>query len=304
MGTYRPLFLKEGPATACILHGQLLGYAICGGLTTAEGIDRDTYGHTRISGCQVRDQTVDGQGKPDVSGGTTIEQDAAVAAQYGVHVEIHTGANVASPTYLAARLQAFRGASVGGNLGALIGTPHQSNGVPVNHRVWVNEARGGELGKPAEVLVYDSMANGRKASWGTAPTGPQWWSWSTFLAYCFALRPWGDDDHRTLKSLGINGIYAGIYPRTDPLVTLWTGAHRTTPFPDRQVVNAKPGVLVNVRLGPSRAYRVQAHRKAGDIWTAYQYKPRSATVAHGYYGNADGNRWIDENDLIGRGGAT
>lgn len=274
---FRPTFQVEGPATACVLHGQLLGWANCTCLSTAMGIDRATLGDIRLSGCQVRDET------GDYVGGTTIEQNAAVAATHGVKVDIHTGPNVGSPYLLAVSLQAGRGASVAGN------TQPDGRG-NVNHNVWVNEALGGTLGHPASVLVYDPWS-----------TGPTWWTWAKLLAFGAALHPWGEADPRTLKSLGISGLYCGIYPDTEPHFFSKFGGVATNPYPD--VTTGKAGTTDaqrRLRGGPGFEYKPAGPKllPVGGQFTAYQ------TVANAqgrWYGNVDGSLWINGSGLSGLG---
>ena len=191
--TYRPVFQKEGPAGACVLDGQQLGWKICGGLSTAMGIDKSTRGKVRLTGCMVRDEVT----PRDVSGGTTIEQDAHVAALHGVAVEVHTGPRVASMYLVGLSLQSGRGIMLAGNTAPL----GKGN---VNHRVWANECAGGTPGRPTQALVYDPWS-----------AGPAWWSWSQLYNFARALHPYGEADPRTLKSMGVTGVYCGIFPDTE-----------------------------------------------------------------------------------------
>jgi hypothetical protein len=191
--TYRPVFQKEGPAGACVLDGQLLGWKNCTCLSFAMGIDKSTRGKVRITGCMVREEI-----QPrDTSGGTTIEQNAAVADLHGVHVGVHTGSGVASPYLVGLSLQSGHGVSLAGNTYPL----GKGN---VNHNVWVNEVMGGTPGHPTSALVYDPWSN-----------GPQWWSWSKVFSFARALHPYGEKDPRTLSSMGISGVYCGIFPDTE-----------------------------------------------------------------------------------------
>jgi hypothetical protein len=191
--TYRPVFQKEGPAGACVIDGQYLGWKNCTCLSFAMGIDKSTHGKVRITGCMVREEI-----QPrDTSGGTTIEQNAAVADLHGVHVGVHTGSGVASPYLVGLSLQSGHGVSLAGNTYPL----GKGN---VNHNVWLNEAMGGTPGHPTSALVYDPWSN-----------GPQWWSWSKVFSFARALHPYGEKDPRTLSSMGISGVYCGIFPDTE-----------------------------------------------------------------------------------------
>lgn len=292
---YRPAFQPEGPTSACILHGRELGWSICTSLSFAVGIDRATLGRIRISGCQVRDET------GDYIGGTTIEQNAAVALSHGVKVDIHTGPGVASPYQVALALQAGRGVAAAGNLSAVIGTAHQSNGVRVNHNVWLNEVRGGTIGKPDAVFVYDHAANGRHAPWGTSAQGPEWWPWSLALAFFAALRPASTDGGTTGSLLGAGKVYAGIFPDTEPHFWSKFGGVATSPYPD--VTTGKAGstdAQRRLRGGPGFEYKPAGPKllPVGGQFTAYQ------TVANAqghWYGNVDGSLWINGSGLSGLG---
>jgi len=289
----RPVFLVEGPASACIINGHALGFANCGTLSCAMGINKSTLGLRAPSGCRVRRET------GDVRGGTSIEQNAKVAAAfYGVAVEVHTGPNVASPTYLGGQLQAGRGAMVSGNTSALMRTVHRSTTNPVNHSVWVNATRGGRVGHPAEAHVYDPMRNGKYG-----PAGAAWWPWSLLLAFAAALRPWGDGDPR---QLGAGRLYCGIFPDTEPHVHLRFGAVRTKPFPDATVVHVARGTKANVRSGPSRLYPIVERLADGANWTSWQYKAKGGldSGSRGWYGNHNGDWWTHESNLSRKGGAT
>jgi hypothetical protein len=259
------------------------------------GIYKSTMGRVKLSGCQVRRET------GDTFGGTTIEQNAKVAAKHGVVVEVHTGSNVCTPAYLATKVQSGRGATVSGNCSALIGTPFRSNGSAVNHTVWLNETRGGTIGKPDFALVYDPAANGRTAGWGKADQGPSWWPWSLVLKFVASLHPWGDADPRVL---GPNKVYAGIFPDTEPHVHLRFSARRTLPFPDRQVIKVPVGQAANVRSGPAKTFDILTTLRPGDPFIAYQYKPNGGldNGTRGWYGDHDGEHWVHESGLTGIGG--
>ncbi len=191
MSNPRPVFQREGPTNPCILLGQDLSWKNCTTLSAAMGMDKSTFGQTRMTGCQVRKET------NDVTGGTTIPQAAAVCAKHGIAVEVHVGGNVAQFQYFLYQSQNGRGVLLQGNTSA----DGRGN---VNHAVWLNESIGGTPGYPTSSLVYDPWS-----------TGPQWWSSARVKAFSLALRPYGEADSRTLGSLGIIGAYCGIFPDTD-----------------------------------------------------------------------------------------
>jgi hypothetical protein len=269
-------FQIEGPATACIIHGQLLGWDNCTCLSFAMGMDKSSINQVKLTGCDVREQT------NDWAGGTTIEQNAAVAEAHGIHVEIHTGANVASPNYLARSLQAGRGVSLAGNTSVL----GKGN---VNHNVWVNNTWGGVLGTPAFAAVWDP--------WSSGPAG---WAWSKVISFARALHPWGESDPRTLASMGINGVYCGIFPDTEPHVHLYNGAVKSSPFPDSATgrVGSSPTART-IRKGPSNDYAVVGTLAVGATFVSYQYLQVAPRIR--WYGNHDANQWVLSTGLAGAG---
>jgi hypothetical protein len=272
-----PAFQKEGPAGACVLDGQLLGWKACTCLSTAMGIDKSTINRTVISGCQVRSET------GDVIGGTTLEQMYAVAANHGVPTEIHVGANVASLYYLAYQNALGRGFVLQGN------TQPDGRG-NVNHAVWVNDCYGGPPGNPVGFHVYDPWSNGMAG-----------WSYAKLKAFMLALHPWGESDPRTLKSMGVNGGYALVFPDTEPHFHSHYGGKRASPFPDPLVIHSPvPGKRVRVRTRPDRINDadIVGSLPTGTHWTGYQVTsgavPPGATGPNkaDWWGNHDGNRWI------------
>jgi hypothetical protein len=187
--TYRPAFQVEGPATACVLHGQALGWKNCTPLSGGMALDAATGGRTVVSGCQLRDET------GDYYGGVTLPQVAAAIETHGVHVEVHVGAGVCTPGYAATQLRAGRPLILQGN------TLPDGRG-NVNHAVEVNGVSGGTLTVPAYADVGDPWSKGFAA-----------WPWWKVLTFAAALHPWGETDPRTL---GPGKFYAGILPAPPP----------------------------------------------------------------------------------------
>jgi hypothetical protein len=258
------------------------------------GTSRSTLNAKNPTGCGIRIET------GDTSGGTTIPQVAAVVErEFGINVEVRVGSNVASPIYVAAKLYQGHGALVQGNAGALLsaraldGTRLRSTGGYVNHAVWANEGRGWHKDSaghmiPTEVLVYDPAADGRTAGWGKAATSPDWWPWKVFLAFLAALRPWGDNDSRTL---GPGKAYCAIFPDTEPHVHLRFGGRRTSPFPRRMHATGSP---TNVRLEPNNNKPPAKTLPKGAPWDAYQ-ETTGGQLVNGstlWYGDHNGVRWI------------
>jgi len=283
--TQQPRFQKEGPAGACVIDHELLGWKNCTCLSFAMGIDKSTLGKVRLTGCMVRNEIT----PKDTSGGTTIEQNAHVAALHGVQVLVHTGPNVASPTTVALSLQSGRGVDLAGNCSAI----GKGN---VNHNIWLNQTSGGTGGHPDRSYVYDPWSD-----------GPEWWPWSKVMAFAHALHPWGENDPRTLKSMGISGVYCGIFPDTEPHVRLRYGAVRTIPSPDH--LKGKPGsseIARRLRGGPGLKYapiKTNPVLKVGQTFIAYQWVNGDKVDGRiRWYGDETGVYWISAAGITGEGG--
>jgi hypothetical protein len=118
-------------------------------------------------------------------------------------------------------LQSGQGVSLAGNTAPL----GKGN---VNHNVWLNECAGGTVGHPTSALVYDPWS-----------AGPAWWSWTQVYAFARALHPYGEADPRTLKSMGISGVYCGIFPDTEgPIWGAGVPANIRAVDPDGRIVGA------------------------------------------------------------------
>lgn len=299
--------VKQGPATRCVIKGVPLGWVNCTCAAGAHGVSRTSLDKYSPSACDVR------EGTRDWVAGTTISQVAqSVKRQWHIDIDVRTGPDYATPAWVANQLAKGRGVLLQGNTSVLVGTKFQTTGGPVNHAVWVNEVRGGSDGDPEEALVYDSAADGRRASWGKAAEGPQWWPWSLVLRFAAALRPAGDWSPR---KLGGGKMYVGVFPDTEPHAHLHFGAARTTPFPDLCKAFHPKGkrrhvfVRVSPGTGTTPGPRAEAKDgsfvtfKVGETFTAYQ-------VAHGakirgsdvWYGDHDGKWWIHESRLTHEGG--
>lgn len=291
----RPHWQPQGPANRCVIAGHQLGWLNCTPTSTAMGIEKSKLGANRPSGCNVRAAIT----PVDLSGGTTMPQCAEAAGDFGVPVIVRVGANVATPSWLATQLQAGRGAVLQGNTGVLVGSGHRSTGSGVNHAVWLNETRGGTLGHPNEGLVYDPAADGRTASWGKAVQGPQWWPWNLCIAFGRALHPFGEGDPRTLRSMDILGVYAGVFPDTEPHAHLRYGAKQTTPFPDRTRVDVEE-LWAHTTPGYGEDTRIHPRLQRNDLFTAYQRVVKSGEL---WLGSHNGSRWVPASKMRNIGGA-
>jgi len=189
MAVPNPVFLREGTLySPCYLQNEDLSWKNCTCLACAMGMDCVTHGRIRISGCSVRNQT------HDFEGGTSLPQNKDVAALYGIPMEVHTGSAVCSPFYAFYQNQDGRPVIIQGN------TQPDGRG-NVNHAILLLRSQGGEPGSPTEHTILDPWS-----------TGPAQWSTGKLKAFMAALRPYGQDDPRTL---GPGKVYCGIFPDAD-----------------------------------------------------------------------------------------
>lgn len=287
----RPRHQAQGPATSCVINGIPLGWTNCTPDSFAMAVEAESNLQRRATPCEIRRAT------GDTSGGTTLRQNAdAVQKLYGITVSTYTGANVLTTQRVARYARAGHRLVIQGNTSALIGTPHQSTEGGVNHAVMVNEVRGGTLDEPAEALVYDPAADGRKRPYHV-DQGPSWWPWSLVKKFCAHLRPTGETGAR----LGPGKVYAGVFPDSEPHVRLFSGAKRSTPFPDRTRA-AKRRVGVYARPdGKTHLYSVPS----GTLLVGFQYATgTSAWGSPRWMGNDDGTEWVPVGALSHVGGTT
>lgn len=201
-----PVFQPQGPANNCVIHGRELGWLSCTSFGCAMAADAATNGLVQIDGCSLREMT------GDTIGGLMLSQVRGPLLQLGVPTELHVGANVATPAYVARRLAAGRPVALQGNTGALDGTPFKDTDGSINHLTAIIAVRGGTSDVPKEALVYDPAADGRRAGIAQAP---DWWPWPLVLKFAARLHPWGEDDPRLL---GPGKFYCLIFPAPPPIL--------------------------------------------------------------------------------------
>lgn len=291
--------LAEGPSESCIIRGIGLGWTNCTPASVGMGVSKATAHVHNPDACTLRRLT------GDISGGTALtDYDEIVRRYYGVHMEVRTGSNACTPEYAVGQLHGGRGFAVQGNCSALLNTSHRSTATRVNHCVYVNHGRGWHANArgllvPSQVKVYDPAADGRRAGWGKAADGPEWWSWELLLRFASELNPWGDGDPR---ELGPGKFFAALFPSTEPHVHLMHGGQRTLTFPRRMVVNppgADDAKQQNVRRGPSRKYRVVDTLQSGAVFMAYQFTEKGQDLdgSRRWYGDHNGTRWVHSSGL-------
>jgi hypothetical protein len=99
--------------------------------------------------------------------------------------------------------------------------------------------------------------------------------------------------------MGIQGIYVGVFPDTEPHVHLRYGAGRTAPFPDRVRVDraelwshSTPAYGVGNRIHP--------RLERNDLFVAYQRVTKSGIL---WIGSHDGTRWVPGSKVRNIGGS-
>jgi hypothetical protein len=215
---------------------------------------------------------------------------------YGLSVATYTGPNVIPPSRVAHYVRAGRRVVIQGNTSALLGKSQQSTAGGVNHAVMINEVRGGTLDEPKEALVYDPAADGRKRSYHV-DQGPSWWPWSLVKLFCSHLRPTGETGAR----LGPGKVYAGVFPDSEPHVSLRTGAIRTNPFPDRARAARDIGIYSSPSSSSKRLYGI----KNGTLIVGYQRTQGNSSWGSTWWtGNDDGSEWVPSGALKYLGGSS
>lgn len=282
-----PDYQQQGPDANCMILGHALGWSSCTAYSMAMGIDSATNGKSGPSGCSVRRMT----DPLDITDGLTLRQVAKVANDhYGVTFSVFTGAFVVPPSYLARQVRAGRPAVIQGNAAAMVGTKYQSTAGDVNHAAALIAVRGGSLDRPAEGLIYDPAADGRKRSYHI-DQGPTWWPWDMVLKFMAYLRP---DGPAPSPRLGPGKVYCAIGPDTVPRVTLVAGARKASPFPDR-VRARQTSTAIHSRPGGSGT--VTRRVPKGTLLRLYQYAGK-----WGY--NDDGTECVLLRNTTHVGGAT
>lgn len=285
---HRPAFVKQ-------LDGSPLGGLSCTAAAAAMALDRETIGVKTTTGARVRDLT------GDTKGGTTLAQVTAVLSRdFGVSLSTRTPGSLAD---FDNRLRDGQGAILQGASSATRGTQWQaSETFGGNHAWYVNAGRGWSLvaglWKPDEYLVYDPLADGRRAGIAVSP----FWL-PRFHLMTFALRL--DLDGRG-NLLGMGKVYAAYTRDTEPHHHAKYGGKATTPYPDRTRGKAAAGRRVNIRATPSTNAPIVDWLDDGELFIAYQRTTTGGLLAGSkvWMGDHDGNRWVHVSGLSHTGGST
>lgn len=287
--------MSEGPGRPTRIQwqnpkysGYARGWFGCTPHATAMAGDEGSVNRVVLTGKQIHAET------GDTSGGTTLNQCVPSLRRRGIKVDIYVGSEVVAPYWLAVQLQAGRCVIAQGSTKAFLGTIFRSTGTGVNHAITLADARGGTLGDPDEILVYDPAADGRKAGWGTAAKGPQWMPWGTVKAFFAALKPNGED---SVGTLGPGKVYCAVLPDTEPHAHLRYNATNSSPLPDRTRVNV---ASVWLRTSPEFGSANHVKRLYRDtLFVAYQKVTRGGVL---WLGNHEGTRWVLASKMRNVGG--
>jgi hypothetical protein len=295
----QPAVQHQGPAGHCVIHGHDVSWTSCTCYAMAMAIDGVRTGTSGVpTGCTVRLLT------DDVIGGTTIPQVCAAAHHMGYQFEQYVGGNAAKTDRIIGELYHGRRLVCQGNTSATLHTPFRSTTGPINHAVEADEGRGWHRNAaglliPTEVLVFDPAADHRRPE---IADSPDWWPYSLLVAFGAALRPWGDDDPRTL---GGGHMYVAVSP--PPEIRLAYGGRRTILQPDQLTIKTAAGRSANIRKRPDRlrAIDVVDRMPNGAKFMAYQITHGAAP--HGsnsvvWYGDWTGTRWVHSSNVTGQGG--
>lgn len=260
------------------LDGSRLAGLNCTCAAGASSCFRHTHGRVVVTSATMRRLT------GDTSGGTNLVQVAAAARKLGIVLSVHQGVAL---TWFYGQLRARRGAIVQGASSATRGTRYQAS--PTfggNHAWYVSRGRGWRLVNrawwPAELLVYDPLADGRRRGIATSP----FWI-SRYLFELFIRR-------LSLGSrlLGGGKIYAALTRATWPHFHPRHGGVGITP----KMLTLKAGH--NIRSGPSRSYAVKAKSVTGTKFHAFQKaKGQTLNGSSTWYGDHDGVRWVHSSAL-------
>lgn len=295
----RPTVQHQGPAGHCVVHGRDLSWLSCTCYAMAMVIDAVTFGTKMPSGCRIRTET------GDIIGGTTVPQVSAVAREeFGLRFDQFVGANVIRTNRLIGELREGRPFVAQGNTSATLHTRWRSTNGPVNHAVAVIEGKNWHkadgLWLPRQVLVYDPAADKRRDD---IDDSPSWWNYDVLVNFGAQIRPWGDDDPRTL---GGGRMYAALAP--PPEVRFRYGGGETKPLPDRLRVDVPKGRSANIRSRPDSLAKKFIVDKEPDkaLFIAYQVtddgKAPVGSKNGRWYGNWRGDRWIHASNVINEGG--
>jgi len=227
MTAYRPRFVKQ-------LDGSAYAGSNCTAAAGAMALDRQTLGAQRTTGARIRQLT------GDTIGGLNQRQVAnAIYAGWHQTLDVETPL---STSVAFVKMDAGMGLMIAGQEGATHGTKWQgSETFTGNHQWYVNERRrNSQVAGGYEHLVYDPLADGRRAGIATSPF---WVPENMVLDFARRLNISLTPDS-TYVPLGYGHLYVVFTRDTEPHVNYW-GAD--VPAALRAVNHSGESVAIAVR---------------------------------------------------------
>jgi hypothetical protein len=265
--TYRPHQVDQ-------LDGSRYAGTNCTCASAAMALDRHTTGGTRTTASRVRTLT------GDTSGGTNLRQNEAALIK-GWNVDLDLRLPTTWPDFCF-RLDMGQGAILQGASSATHGTIYSaSETFRGNHAWFVNERRRLSVkgNRVTQFLVYDPLADGRRAGIATSPM----WIPEPIVRRFAALLNTGS------RLLGDGRAYAGFTRDTDPatVVRYDLGSRELRPYHLFRVRSDRD--LARVREVPRLTGKVVKTLRAGDYYYAFQAATTAGAV---WYGDRFGTRWV------------
>lgn len=258
------------------LTGSRDGTRNCTMAAGAMGLFRHTLGRVAVSAQRLRDLT------GDHTGGTTLDQLKSALVKLG-HGSGWSGPyrGIATSTFYS-RLRGGMGAVVQGSSRATYGTKWKASFTFRGNHAWYI-ARGrtwDSSGRPAELLVYDPLADGRAAGIARSP----FWIPRSYVEKFFAYLDFG------YETLGFGKVYA--------LFTRGTVPHRHATAGGvyyRAQRKLKGGYNIRSRPGGTKLRAT----KAGEVLDVWQKKSDGPLMGGSrvWYGDHSGTRWVHASAL-------
>jgi len=224
----------------------------------------------------------------DTEGGTTLTQaDYTANRYYDTNLDVRTRYDWIE---FRNRIQKGEGAILQGAYSAFHGTRYDASGSFMgNHAVYVNELRWADTRDRWEFLMYDPLADGRRAS---VYTGPIWIDEKTLKTFAGRLQEIAGG-----PTLGYGKVYAAFTRDTEDVIVKFSAKQ----IPLKTLAVRYDGVNVRrtPRLTSDVAYKL--NKSEGDKFNAYQVKTDGPLVAGSrkWYGDRDGIKWVAAKNFVG-----
>lgn len=269
----RPVFVKQ-------LDGSRYAGLNCTCAAGAMALDRHTIGAKKTNGATVRMYCRNDDGTPDVTGGTRLTQVAdALERRWDISLTVRLGETF---DYFAEQIRQGRGAILQGWAGVTKGTKWQaSESFAGNHAWYVNDHNDDGY------LVYDPLADGRRAGIATSPMRiPK----SVVMEFAGRLNVASSG----YRALGHGRIYAAFTRDTEPHAHFHPRAWKTKPFPDRVRFDENRVAVFAEPDGDSKVIRRQNN---GELFVAFQQ-------TENFLGSHNGKAWVRKRQMRRIGGST